>query len=336
MTELEQPRRSKKILITTALLCGLLAGIPVQGQAPGASPGQPALQNVPPAVPSNLNPEEVVMAMGDYKITVAEFETLLKNLPPQYSDSVRVMGKKGFADQYAYLLAMAAEGEKLKIDQREDVRLMIAFQRLLALAQTTLNELAVQSVAVTSEEVQAYYSSHQREFEEEKLRGIYVSFAPEAATSSTEAIGPDETERPKRSEADARAKAEALRNRILGGEDMANLAKKESDHPTAPQGGDFGYVHRNQFAPQVENVVFSLALKEVSSPIRDRFGYFIFTVESKRIQPLEQAKQAIENGLRQQKVVAILERVRKDHPVTFNPRYFPETPVAPPPASPPR
>ena len=323
MAEFEQPQKPhkphkpKKILITAALLCGLLAGNSVRGQAQEPAP--------------NMHDEEIAMTVGEHKITVGEFETLLKNLPPQYNDSVRALGKRGFADQYAYLLAMAAEGEKLKIDQRDDVRLMLSFQRLLTLAQMTLNELAVQSVSVTPDEMSAYYNSNQKEFEEQKLRGIYVAFEPEPGASGNEPAGPDDAARPKRNETDARARAEALRNRIVGGEAIAKLAETESDHPTASQGGDFGYVRRNQFAPQVENAIFSLAPNEVSAPVRDRFGYFIFLVEDKRIQPLEQARQTIENILRQQKVVAILERVRKDHPAVFNPRYFPpETPASAP------
>jgi len=137
------------------------------------------------------------------------------------------------------------------------------------------------------------------------------------------------------SEKTRRGRRVVVKCRNLAGEKMADLAKKESDHPTAAKGGDFGWVRRSQFAPQIDNVIFALDKGQVSVPVKDRFGYFVFQVDDKRNQPLDEVKPAIENALRQQKLGDALGEVQKQYAVDYNPRYFVESapPVTPPPAA---
>ena len=279
-----------------------------------------------PAPALAVKPDDVVLTVGDVKMTAEEFEALTKTLPPEVANAMPSLGKRGFAERYANLLGLAKEGEKLKVDQSETFRQMMSFQRLMLLAQLTVNQLFTNIGEVSPEEISFYYTAHQSDFQQAKVRGIYVTFSAEA--QSEKAGGPvaapgDRTKSkqapapPGKSgltEAEARAKAEALRDRIRAGEDMATLAKKESEHPTAPQGGDFGYVRRNQLSPQLDNAIFSLELNQVSPPVRDRFGYFIFRVEEKRAQPLDEAKAGIENSLRQQKLGEALAKVQAEYP----------------------
>jgi parvulin-like peptidyl-prolyl isomerase len=190
---------------------------------------------------------------------------------------------------------------------------------------------------ITSDEVSYYYTAHQNEFQQVNLRGIYIPFeSPEAAASPAQAkTPPAKSAKPKLTEAEAKAKADSLKLRIQAGEKIADLAKKESDHPTAAKGGDFGWVRRGQFAPQIDNVIFALDVNQVSVPVKDRFGYYVFEVEQKRNQPLAEIKPAIENALRQQKLGEALGKVQAQYPAEYNPRYFGESapPATPPPAA---
>jgi len=247
------------------------------------------------------------------------------------------MGKRGFAERYVNLLTLAKEGEKRKVDQSEQFQQMISFQRLMLLGQLTLNEIVTKLGEISGDEVSYYYTTHQNDFQQLSLRGIYVPFeAPDAPASPAQAKAPPaKTAKLKLTEAEAKAKADSLKLRIQAGEKMADLAKKESDHPTAAKGGDFGWVRRSQFAPQIDNVIFALDKGQVSVPVKDRFGYFVFQVDDKRNQPLDEVKPAIENALRQQKLGDALGEVQKQYAVDYNPRYFVESapPVTPPPAA---
>jgi len=316
----------KVIFSAAALFCALPAGT-LRGQAPVPATQGSQTQS------ARLAPTDVILTVGNVKITLAEFEKIAASLPPQFSGALAQLGKRGFADQYANLLALAQEGEKLGIAQQEAFRQMVEFQRVLLLAQTTLNEIAGPQAAVLPEDVRSYYDTNQAEFEELHLRGIYVPFDEpgNAASPAPPPAEPANSNRPKLTEAAALAKAESLRTRIQGGADMAELARTESEHPTSSSGGDFGFVKRNQFAPQIDSVVFALQPNQVTGPLRDRFGFFLFQLLGKRAQPFEEVRVDIENGLRQQRLVALFNRMKATYPVTMDPRYFPETPEPPAP-----
>ena len=308
------------VLLATFLFSVALRPQPSRAQAPNGEPAEQA-----------VGPEEVVLTVGDNKITAAEFEKILSALPPQFQSSMAQMGKQGFANQYGNLLGLTIEGQKRKVDQKEEFQRMLAFERLVLLAQVTLNELIATLSRVNSEEIAAYYKANEKNFEQAKVRGIYIPFesgetagadGPQPQGQSEEKSGAALTED------QAKAKAEALRTRIVAGENIASLAKTESVHPTSEQGGDFGYIGRNQVAPQIEEMIFSIPLNQVSSPVRDRFGFFLLLVESKRAQPMEEATPLIENNLRQQKLTGTLTKLQEEYPVTLNPKYFNE-PSAP-------
>jgi hypothetical protein len=284
-----------------------------------------------------VGPNDVVLTVGDRKITLEEFEKITQSLPPQFAGALAQLGKRGFADQYGNLLALSLEGEKLQIAGREGFRQMLDFQRMLLLAQTTVNELAGPQVPVSDADVQSAYAAHQDELQEVHLRGIYIPFDPEP--EETEGQAPPEPASPgadRVTDAQALAKAEQLRSRITAGEDVAELARTQSEHPTSSSGGDFGFVKRGQFAPEIDNVIFALQPNQITSPLRDRFGYFIFRLEGKRTAPLDQVRQVIENSLRQQRMMDLFARMKAAYPVTLNPGYFPEEPEPNPVGLPPQ
>lgn len=84
-----------------------------------------------------------------------------------------------------------------------------------------------------------------------------------------------------RSEAEALAKAEDLRERIMAGEGFAELAREHSDDAgSAPDGGDLGMAGRDTFVPAFERALFSLAeVGEVSEPVVTQFGVHLIRLE---------------------------------------------------------
>jgi PPIC-type peptidyl-prolyl cis-trans isomerase-like protein len=302
-----------------------LRAAPSQATSPGTAGSQ-----------TPLGPDEVVLTVGNQKITAAEFEKMTKALPPDAAGALAAMGKRGFAERFANLLSLAMEGEKRKVDQGDTFQEMAKFQRMMLLAQLTLTQIVSNMGEMSPDEVNNYYKAHLTDFQQIKLRGIYIPFDDQPGPAKEGNLSPagsqppaSKGEKPKLTETEAKAKAEALRSRIVAGEKMAELAKKESDHATASSGGDFGFVRKSQFSPQIDNVIFALELNQVSVPVRDRFGYFIFQAEEKRTQPLEETKPIIENGLRQQKVGEFLQKLQDQYKVDYNPRYFGEAAPTP-------
>ncbi len=76
-----------------------------------------------------------------------------------------------------------------------------------------------------------------------------------------------------------RAKIEALRARIVAGEDFAEVAKKESEDPSAALGGDLGFLSPKDLRePAFANAVGSLKVGELSQPILTVYGYHLIQV----------------------------------------------------------
>lgn len=82
-----------------------------------------------------------------------------------------------------------------------------------------------------------------------------------------------------RNEEQTLALANELRQRLLNGEDFAALAAEYSDDPgSAAQGGDLGWFGRGRMVAPFEEAAFSLAVDEISEPIKTDFGYHIIQV----------------------------------------------------------
>ncbi len=87
---------------------------------------------------------------------------------------------------------------------------------------------------------------------------------------------------------DSEDKAKEVKEKLLNGEDFAELAKNYSiDTANNQQGGELGFFARGEMVPEFENAAFSLKVGEISEPVQTEFGYHIIKVEDK-----EQAKEA--------------------------------------------
>ena len=77
-------------------------------------------------------------------------------------------------------------------------------------------------------------------------------------------------------DATVKQKLEALRKRILDGEDFAGVASVTSEDPgSATQGGDLGWESPNSFAPEFAKVLTGLQENEISEPFKTQFGWHI-------------------------------------------------------------
>ncbi|MGZ5040080.1 MAG: peptidylprolyl isomerase, partial [Usitatibacter sp.] len=95
------------------------------------------------------------------------------------------------------------------------------------------------------------------------------------------------------SEAEARAKLQTLRERIVGGEDFAELARVNSEDASASKGGDLGWVAPGDTVPEFERVMNALKDKEVSAPVQTPFGWHLVQVLERRSDELSDDRKKI-------------------------------------------
>jgi len=77
-------------------------------------------------------------------------------------------------------------------------------------------------------------------------------------------------------------KIKAIKRRIDKGQDFVELAKSESEGPSAKNGGDLGYFTKGQMVPEFEKSAFTLPVGGISNVVETEFGYHIIMVEEKK------------------------------------------------------
>jgi len=76
--------------------------------------------------------------------------------------------------------------------------------------------------------------------------------------------------------AEAYEKVKMIYDRLMDGEDFAELAIEYSDDKvSAKDGGDLGYFPRRTMVPEFDYVAFNLEEGEISQPLKTKFGYHI-------------------------------------------------------------
>src|ERR1700739_1518149 len=76
--------------------------------------------------------------------------------------------------------------------------------------------------------------------------------------------------------------AKAVKAELDKGADFAELAKKKSKDPGAPDGAALGFFTRDQMVPEFPAVAFALEPGKISDPVKTQFGWHIIKVEEKR------------------------------------------------------
>ncbi len=86
-----------------------------------------------------------------------------------------------------------------------------------------------------------------------------------------------------RSEAEARRLVERIHERILAGEDFAELAKSFSEDPgSALNGGDLNWIDPNVLVPEFREVMADTPAGQLSQPFKSPFGWHVLEVLGRR------------------------------------------------------
>ena len=84
-----------------------------------------------------------------------------------------------------------------------------------------------------------------------------------------------------------KSELEAVRERVLAGEDFALLAKEFSEDPgSASQGGDLDWLSKGKTAPAFEKMMVTSPLQEISPVFESEFGFHFLQVLEKRTEDL--------------------------------------------------
>jgi peptidyl-prolyl cis-trans isomerase C len=274
-----------------------------------------------PAPAATAQADPIVIAAGDVTIRQSEFEAALKTLPAEYQQYAVGPGRRQFADDYLRMKLLASQGLKAGLDKDPEVITQLNLMRENLVANAQLQKIE-SGITVSDEDLKKEYEANRGEFEKVSAKHILIAFKGSPAAQSG---------KPELTEEQAKAKAEALRNKIVAGAAFEELAMSESDDVgSGTRGGDLGEFGRGQMVPEFEAAAFAAKPGEVTPVVRTQFGYHILKVESNELTPFEEVRAMLERSERQERLQAVLEKMKSEAKVSYNDSYFGPAMPAPP------
>lgn len=189
----------------------------------------------------------------------------------------------------------------------------------LQLLTTRVFEKITEDVEVTDEELLTYYNTNQTspQLQRPETKSVrHVLVADEAAALQVKA-------------------------RLDSGEDFAKVATEVSTDPgSKDKGGDLGAQPAGSFVPEFEQAMATLAVNQISAPVKSSFGWHIIQVTAVNpagLPPFEEAKEDIRQFLLQERQQEVAEQwlteAKTRYTITYAPEFDPaapaETPTAP-------
>lgn len=190
-------------------------------------------------------------------------------------------------------------------------------------------EADLSAVELTDEELKAYYDSHAERFmSQEQVVIEYVELNKERFFADATADDAELQELYQKeianlaeqrrsahillevndelSEEQAKARLEAVLERLNQGEDFAKLAEEISqDLGSASMGGDLGFAGPGVFDPEFEQALYALKKDEVSAPVRTAFGWHLIKlldVQSPEVPSFASLKDKLERDVKARQV----------------------------------
>lgn len=200
-----------------------------------------------PAHAQEPTAETVVATVNGTPITLGQMISVRETLPQKYLSLPDDVLFKGILDQIVQQTVLAQEAEaaltlrqKLELDQ----------QRRSYLANSVLDREV--TAAVTEEAVK-------KAFDEK-----YANAAPGTEYRAAHILVKTEEE------------AKAIKAKLDGGADFAEIAKASSTDPgSAANGGDLGWFGQGMMVEPFEKAVMALKPGETSEPVKTQFGYHV-------------------------------------------------------------
>src|SRR6516165_9017928 len=353
-------------LLAFVLGAPLLVGQQSQSALPpGSATPSPAPTAVAPAPsqPSDMTVvEEIVARVNNSIITRADLKHSEEQLAaemskpdsgmpsenqPQQKDLLRDLIDTQLLTQKAEELGISADTDVIKrldelrkqmhAETMEDLEKAaqaqgVSFEEFKQnLKDTILTQKVIQQevgghINVTQQEIQEYYNQHKDEMarpEQVRLSEILISTAPPTPAPGQPAPSADEVV------AQAKAKADAVYAQLQKGAKFEELAQKNSNGPTAANGGDLEYFKRGTLSKQLEDQVFALKAGQYTEPVRTNQGWVMLKVtehQSEGTPPLKEVESQIQERLYMTKMQPALReyltKLREDAYIDIKPGYI--------------
>ncbi|MGB7553685.1 MAG: peptidylprolyl isomerase [Candidatus Korobacteraceae bacterium] len=254
-------------------------------------------------------------------LTREQFEKLITSLSPPGRPPMPPDKRRTFATQYAKLLTFADAARAMGLENDPRVQDIFNFAKDQILTEALNQQITTEYSHPTEQQIADYYNKNGSKYLEVTLQRIII---PRLTAT---------TDKPKPTEAEEKAYAEKVRERLIAGEDADKLQKEASEHagsPGPPPSTQVG-ARRPGSLPDAHESVFNLTAGEVSELFSDPGAFYVYKVVSVRQVPLSEVKESISNALQRQMVTDRIQEIQNSVTPVLNEAYFgPEAPPGAP------
>ncbi|MCU0248338.1 MAG: peptidyl-prolyl cis-trans isomerase, partial [Bryobacter sp.] len=226
---------------------------------------------------------------------------------------------KAFVEQFGLLLHLQGLAEQEKMHEQEPHKWRLLYNRALYLAQARLNAQNGRR-AIPLDEQKKYYDEHKGDFARARVRAVYLGFNEKRGDAETEKLAAD------------------IANQARKGADFATLARTYSEDPESKKkDGEFPVIKPgdSSFPPAIKTAIFQLKPGQVSDPIRQPSGHWVFKLDDFVIPPYDEVKEDILLRVMDRDFQVWMEGVRKSIKVELkDPSFFERKQDAPAQAQP--
>jgi hypothetical protein len=251
-------------------------------------------------------PADTVIATYDdgQKLTIGELTSFLAAMPPNMAQAAR-RDRKAFVQQFAMMHRLSEMAVKAKLDEQSPTKEALAFNRMYLLMNAQLHDVLT-TMKVPPADVESFYNTNKERFKQVKVKAIYIPFAADPSK-------PGATEPKRLTEAEALAKIAGLKTAIAGGASFVKLVKENSEDATsAAKDGDFGTLRSTDNLPDaIRTAVFALKAGEVSDPVKQPNGFYLFRAEEITTQPFTEVQNDIVKELKTIQFQAWVEETKR-------------------------
>ena len=237
---------------------------------------------------------KVLVTIDKDSITTDEFNKELDKIPMNMKMMVASeSGKKSYLDRLIIKKLLMREATKSNIENEKEFQARLADIKEQLVIESLLKKKLNADAKLTDEELKKYYEANKEKFKKEKeinTRHILLKTEEEA---------------------------KQIKEKLLSGEDFAELAKKYSIDPNAKStGGEVGFHPKGTVLPEYEEAAFKLTkVGQVSNIVKSQFGYHIIRLEGAKppaYVPFEEVKDFIKQQLVQERQKELIEKYIED------------------------
>lgn len=228
--------------------------------------------------------KKILEQMIDEKILIQEAKRKkVKVNSKEIQDGIGEIRKR-FGTEEEYNQELARQGlseEKF----REQVKEQLMVIKLID------QEIKAKVVSPTDTEIEDFYKQNESEMvEPEQVRARHILIKVDENTDKNKAL---------------RRIREILKEVKKGETSFAEFAKKYSEGPSAPRGGDLGFFIRGQMVREFEDAAFALKVGEISDVVETEYGYHIIQCIEKKAsekKSLEEVRDYLRNFIFQKRM----------------------------------